>query len=142
MAHILLVLRHSNSLDLMNDSLESNDVSITGVVLDPIESADDVQSGLDQIKNAINAVDGIALGTKVYDTDKEISRFAEFLQFLKDAGLQDHQPVCITHLAKFEPSELEALKKIHPSIHVVENDNIGRHGPATFSQLILQAVKK
>ena len=135
---VLLILRHMTSMENMQAWAGENNIDLTCVAMDPIVSPDEVDNALAQIKAALPTTDLVAVGTKVYDAEKGVSRLDQFLKTLQEMGLGD-TPVRLTHVADFETGEFDTLKAIHGNLAYVANDDLKRHGPARFGQLILAA---
>jgi len=142
MKKILVVLRHQNSLQIVENFLNEKGMYGIYVVLDPVELPELTAFALKTIESAIaSGVDAVVIGTKVYDDIKQEKtdpplRLIEFLELLQTYGI-GKTPICMTHLAVIPHDLIRKIRNLGMNIGFVENDNLKSDGMKNLGPLIL-----
>jgi len=137
---VLIVLRHENSLRIVQEYVAAHGGTCLLVALDPIEAPLKVAEALDAIRSGVAEVDMVVMGTKVFDMSKEGgSRLLELLLVLKSYGVAQ-KPICMTHLQSFLPETERALKELGMNLFWCEKDNLKRDNMTNLGPIMQKAM--
>lgn len=143
--HVLVILRHENSLNTVHDFLATRNIRVSGVALDPVEFPSLVPNALREISNIISQKpDAIVIGTKVYDSQKQDKsepplQLIEFLEWMKSRKIGTI-PICMTHLGSMPDSLWQKIKNTELNVSFVDNDNLKNDGMNNLGPLILRTL--
>jgi hypothetical protein len=136
--NLLVILRHANSLNIVNEWAAGQKINTVLVAMDPIELPGEMENALAQVKAALPKIDVVYMGTKVFNDNATDSRLGEFLAMLKEMGLNG-KPVCLTHLHEKGTLDEDALCAIYPHLDFVYDDNLKRDQMAQSGPMVLKA---